>query len=133
MHEYSIVQAILARVRETARERGATGVTSVTVRVGEAAGVEVELLRTAWEAFRGAGGVGEPRLRVLGSAVRWACRSCDVAIDAGGPLRCARCGYTARLVAGDEILLERVELEMPEVAPGEDPERASSSVGGAHV
>jgi hydrogenase nickel insertion protein HypA len=133
VHEYSIVQAILHRVQETARQRGATSVSSVTVRIGEAAGVEVDLLRTAWDIFRAAGGLGEPELRVLGMSVAWECATCGDPIAAGGPLRCPLCGYTARLVSGDEILLERVELELPEPGPGPVAERASPYLRGEHV
>lgn len=133
MHEYSIVQAILGRVGETAREQGASSVASVTVRIGEAAGVEIELLRTAWETFRAAAGFGEPELHVLGAPLRWECATCGDPIAPGGPLRCPRCGYTARLASGDEILLERVELELAETAAASIAERASPYAGGDHV
>lgn len=133
MHEYSIVQAILRRVGETAREQGASSVVSVTVRIGDAAGVEIELLRSAWETFRTAAGLGEPELEVLGAPVAWECATCRDPIAPGGPLRCPRCGYTARLVSGDEILLERVELELAETAEAPIMERASPYVGGDHV
>jgi Zn finger protein HypA/HybF involved in hydrogenase expression len=36
-------------------------------------------------------------------------------VPAGGPLRCPACGAPARLVSGDDILLERLDLEVPDV------------------
>lgn len=112
VHEYSIVRAILDRVEAEAAARGACGVASVTVRIGDAAGVERELLRTAWEAFRSASRLGEPELRVHGAPERWACGVCGRGIEPGRPLVCPECGYTLRMVSGDEILLERIELEI---------------------
>lgn len=133
MHEYSIVQAILVRVRETALERGATGASSVTVRIGDAAGVEIELLRTAWDTFRSGAGLGEPELHVVGAPVAWECASCGMSIDTDGPLRCPRHGYTARLTSGDEILLERVELQVPDAVAGAGGSRAHPHARGEHV
>jgi Zn finger protein HypA/HybF involved in hydrogenase expression len=42
---------------------------------------------------------------------RWECRQCHAAIPKGGPLRCATCGQPAQLASGDEILLDRIEME----------------------
>jgi hypothetical protein len=35
-----------------------------------------------------------------------------MSIPAGGPLRCRRCGVPARLAEGDEIMLDRIEMEV---------------------
>ena len=53
MHEYSLVQELLGRVEDEARRHGATAVRRVVLRVGELAGVESELLATAFELLRG--------------------------------------------------------------------------------
>jgi len=45
-------------------------------------------------------------------AARWQCPSCGVAIERGRMLRCASCNEPARLAAGDEIFLRRIELEV---------------------
>jgi Zn finger protein HypA/HybF involved in hydrogenase expression len=34
-------------------------------------------------------------------------------VPAGAVLRCAACGAPARLVSGDEIVLEQIEMEVP--------------------
>ena len=52
MHEYSIVQALLDRVEQELRRKGASRSHLVRVRIGELAGVEVELLRTAYDTIR---------------------------------------------------------------------------------
>ena len=47
MHEYSIVQALFDQIQAAVRARGAISVRRVKVQIGEIAGVDVELLRTA--------------------------------------------------------------------------------------
>ena len=112
MHEYSIVQALLHRVSQEARLHGASGVHRVHLRIGEMSGVEIDLLRLAFETFRETGICRGAELQVEQVPVQWACPRCRVAPRPGAALRCARCHVPARLVSGDEILLQRVELEI---------------------
>lgn len=112
MHEYSIVQALLDRVAETARAYTEPRVLEVRVRVGELAGVETALLRKAYDAFRERTLCRDAALVIEAAPARWACPRCGGEIASGGRLRCDRCDRPARLVEGDEILLERVEMEV---------------------
>jgi len=45
----------------------------------------------------------------------WRCSRCDQPIAAGAVLRCPSCGRPARLASGDGIILERIEMEVPDV------------------
>jgi hydrogenase nickel incorporation protein HypA/HybF len=112
MHEYSIVQSLIARVEEEARLRGAERVLAIEVRIGELSGVEVELLRTAYSLFRETGPYRDTELRIEEIGARWACPRCDEGPAPGGSLRCPACSRPLRLVAGDEILLQRIEMEV---------------------
>lgn len=113
MHEYSIVEALVARVAGEARSRGATAVHGLRVSLGELSGVEPELLVKAYETFR-TGSVCEnaPLELTLVPAV-WKCTGCAREIGRGQILQCADCGSPARLASGDEILLDRIDLEVP--------------------
>ncbi len=113
MHEYSIVQALLDRVESEARTRDAVKVHSVSVRVGSLSGVEVDLLRSAYELFREGTVCAGASLEVTTVEARWACPGCDSVIPVGAALRCPACGLPARLVEGGEIMLERLEMEVP--------------------
>ncbi len=113
MHEYSIVQALFDQIERTARSRGATAVHRVRVRIGEVAGVEVALLRTAYDVYRVRTICEHAPLDVESVAARWICPEGHAEIRRGEPLVCPTCGRPARLAAGDEIVLERVELEVP--------------------
>ncbi|MGH9420085.1 MAG: hydrogenase/urease maturation nickel metallochaperone HypA, partial [Thermoanaerobaculia bacterium] len=74
------------------------------------------LLTTAFEVFR-AGTICESATMTIDRIpVRWACPKCDVTIPAGTALRCKRCNEPARLTSGDEIILQRIELEVPDVS-----------------
>ena len=113
MHEYSIVQALFDQIRATARARGAVAVRRVTIQIGEIAGVEVELLRTAYDLFRVRTICEHAPLEVETVAARWTCPRGHGDIDRGRALVCPRCAGPARLAAGDEIVLRQIELEVP--------------------
>ena len=112
MHEYSIVQALLDRVEQELRRKGASRAHLVQVRIGELAGVEVELLRTAYDTIRRGTGCEHAPLEITAMDARWECPRCGVHIPRGVALQCAACAAPARLVAGDEIMLERIEMEV---------------------
>jgi hydrogenase nickel incorporation protein HypA/HybF len=111
MHEYSIVQALLERVDHEARTHGASHVHRVRVSIGELAGVEIDLLRTAYETIRHRTVCDGAELDVRRVEARWECGRCGAAIARGAPLRCAACGQPARLASGDEIMLDQIEME----------------------
>ena len=112
MHEYSIVQALLERVEIETRARHATAVHRVAVRIGELAGVEPELLRAAYELFREPTICRHAELEIESVSAEWGCPRCAGTRQAEAPLRCPRCNLPLRLTRGDEILLNRIEMEV---------------------
>ena len=82
MHEYSIVAALVERVTEEAERRHATRIDKIVVRIGDRAGVERELLATAFETFRGA-------------------------------TACAQTALVIEATIGEDLLLQRIEMEVP--------------------
>jgi hydrogenase nickel incorporation protein HypA/HybF len=113
MHEYSIVQSLFDRIDEQAEAHGAQSVTRVRLRIGSLSGVEVELLESAYDLFRRGTVCENAELEVVFVEAVWGCRLCKESIPAGGALRCARCNQPARLLEGDEIILDQLELEVP--------------------
>jgi hydrogenase nickel incorporation protein HypA/HybF len=113
MHEYSIVQALLEQVRNAARARRAVAVRRVKVQIGEIAGVEVELLRRAYELVRERTICEHAPLEVETVAARWTCPDGHGDIVRGCALVCPLCSRPAQLAAGDEIVLLQLELEVP--------------------
>ena len=113
MHEYSLVQALLRQVDRQAWAHGATGIHRLHVSVGEVSGVEVPLLETAYETFRERTLCAGADLEIHPVAARWGCPACGSDLPRGRTLRCPECGGPARLEAGDEIYLDRIEMEVP--------------------
>lgn len=112
MHEYSLIQSLVTRVEAEARSRSATTVHRLRVRIGELAGVDVDLFKTAYLTFRERTVCEQADLEVQVVPVAWACGACGGAIVPGRSLRCPSCQGWARLVAGDEIVLDRIEMEV---------------------
>lgn len=113
MHEYSIVRALLDRVEAQAREHRAQAVHGIRVRIGELAGVEPDLLASAFDLCRARTLCAEAELEVVPSPATWCCPECERPIERGAVLRCPSCDLPARMLGGDEILLERIEMEVP--------------------
>jgi hydrogenase nickel incorporation protein HypA/HybF len=113
MHEYSIVQALVERVALEARARRATAVHRLSVRIGELSGVEPDLLTTAYETFRAQTICDGAALDLRIIAARWECPGCGRVFGRGEVLTCPDCDAPARLAAGDEIMLDRIEMEVP--------------------
>ncbi|MFL5299467.1 MAG: hydrogenase maturation nickel metallochaperone HypA [Anaeromyxobacteraceae bacterium] len=114
MHEYSLVESLVRRVEEEARRRGALRVHSLKVSVGELAGVDPGLFRTAYETFRQGTLCEETTLELVSCPAEWCCPSCGRALAPGAVLRCDPCGVAAKLTdRSDALLLESMDLEVP--------------------
>lgn len=115
MHEVSLVEALFDQADRAIAPRAAASVRQVTVRIGELAGVDAELLLTAFDGCKtGRGYIGAALEIELEPAV-WRCGTCGAAIAPGGPLRCTACDGVARLIAGGDLILQRLELEERDV------------------
>jgi hydrogenase nickel incorporation protein HypA/HybF len=118
MHELSVCQALIDQVARVARDNGGGRVLSITVSIGPLAGVEPKLLEHAYP-LAAAGTVAEDaRLVIESVAVRVRCRKCKAETPAlPNRLLCGACNdWQVDVVAGEEMLLQRVEIE-PAVAP----------------
>jgi hydrogenase nickel incorporation protein HypA/HybF len=113
VHEYSIVQALVGEVAAQARRHGATAVGRIRVALGELSGVNAELLATAYDTFRPGTVCNGAEMDIRSVPASWLCPVCGRPIEAGAALRCPECSRPARLASGDEIVLERIEMEVP--------------------
>jgi hydrogenase nickel insertion protein HypA len=112
MHEYSVIQALVDSVETHAAAHAGAAVKSLRVSIGELAGVDATLLASAYEVFRGGTICADALLEIVPVQARWSCSKCGVDIARGERLRCESCGGEAKLACGDEILLDRIELEV---------------------
>lgn len=115
MHEYSIVQALLEKVDREARAHDAVFVKRLSVRIGELSGVEIDLLKTAFDLFRGETVCSGADLEIVPVPVLWSCPTCGFTAKTGDVLRCVPCGVPLQLSGGDEIILDQIEMETSDV------------------
>lgn len=114
MHEYSLVEALVRRVEEEAARRSATAIHGVRVSLGELAGVDPELFRTAYEMFREGTLCEKASLDIVTFPAAWRCPSCGKAFARGEVLRCAACDAPAQMDAkSDALMLDAIDMEVP--------------------
>src|SRR5512135_1577658 len=97
MHEYSLVEALVRRVEEEARQRSAVAVHALKVSLGELSGVDPELFRAAYETFREGTVCEKAGLEIVRWPADWTCPGCGRVFADGDVLRCAACDQPARL------------------------------------
>jgi hydrogenase nickel incorporation protein HypA/HybF len=112
MHEYSLVRALADRVEAEARSRQAIAVHRLTVAIGAVSGVEPRLFEAAFTLCR-EGLLADAELEIRRVEACWSCPGCGRDIASDSTLRCDLCGQPARLDAGDDLVLERIEMEVP--------------------
>jgi hydrogenase nickel incorporation protein HypA/HybF len=115
VHEYSIVEALLERVRTESDAHSSSRIVRLWVSIGDVSGVDADLLATAYETFRERSLCADAPLEIKRVPARWACPRCNADVASGSVLRCDKCSGPARLVQGDEIVLDRIEMEVPDV------------------
>ena len=116
MHEASLVDALFDQVDQAMAAQPPGRLCLLRVRVGELAGVEPELFRTAFEVIRGSRGHDDrAMLELVNEDAVWTCAACATRVPRGGVLRCETCGGAATLTGGGDIILDRIELEVPDV------------------
>jgi hydrogenase nickel incorporation protein HypA/HybF len=115
MHELAICNQLISQLEAISR-RHSGHVRQVYVGIGPLSGVEPRLLEDAYPlACAGTCAEGS-QLDIQQVNVRVRCRSCGAESEAApNRLLCAQCGdWHTDLLAGDELLLLRVELETSE-------------------
>jgi len=113
MHEYSIVQALYDAVMAQASAHPSGAIHEVRVRIGALSGVDTGLLDTAWRTFRVRTPCEAAEMFIASIPPAWECPACRLAAPPRGPRRCAGCGGPLRLAQGDEIVLDRIVMEVP--------------------
>jgi hydrogenase nickel incorporation protein HypA/HybF len=113
MHEYSIVQALLDQCEHHARINGSRKVMKVTVKIGVLSGVELHLLRSAFETFREDTVCREAELEIIHQKVLVECGKCrrQSTIEKHD-YHCPNCGSAeVRVIDGEDMYLMRLEME----------------------
>ncbi len=117
MHEVSLVQALFDQIDRAIAPHpcGPGGVRTITVRIGELAGVERDLFRTAYEGCRTERGYRLAEMDIVNERAQWTCKTCTSQVLSEDALRCAGCDGEVALSAGGGIFLDRIEMEVADV------------------
>ena len=112
MHEVSLVHALFDQADRVIAPHPCGAVREMKVRIGELAGVDCELFRTAFDVCRAERGYASAALEIVEEQALWRCGDCAAIVPADGPLRCGSCDGEAKLSAGGDLILDRLELEI---------------------
>lgn len=115
MHELSLVEKLLEQVARHALVQTGAVVHRIEVRIGEASGVEADLFASAFAQLRAGTVCAGAELEIRRVAAQWRCCRCERELARGEVLCCEHCGTPAQLVAGNELMLDRIELEVADV------------------
>ena len=113
MHELSICQALVDQLEGIAAQHPGKQVADVYLGIGPLSGVVPQLLSDAFSVARAGTCASTATLHIHESEIIIRCLSCGKQSPAkANRLLCSHCGeWRTDLVSGDELLLERVELE----------------------
>ena len=116
MHEMSIVSGVIDAVVPSAEQAGATRVLAITLRIGDMTEVVDEALEFAFEALTDGTLCEGAQLIVNKILPRSLCFECGNEFDHDRFHRtCPACGsYETRLVAGKELEIESIEVDLPD-------------------
>jgi hydrogenase nickel incorporation protein HypA/HybF len=116
MHELAICQALMKQIQQVSDLHGSAAVCAVQLKIGALAGIEPELLKSAFSLVREGTCANSSVLEIEDLPIRIYCAKCDQENSAlVNNLTCPLCkNWQTRLVSGDEMLLSSVDLEKQE-------------------
>jgi hydrogenase nickel incorporation protein HypA/HybF len=114
MHELSIVASLFEVLEEKAKEQKAKKVTSVKVKVGALSGVVSEFLKTAFDIYKKDTVAAEAEIMIEKVPLKVQCEQCGTEIIKNDFIFiCEKCNSRElKTLAGTELLLEKIELEI---------------------
>lgn len=129
MHELAIAMGVIEEAGRVAAQHEAKAIEHILVRVGALSGVEPSLLERAFTVARAGTLADSAVLEIEAGGIRVTCTACGAEGEAmPDKIVCGCCGdWRVRVVAGEELLLLRVELAGVPDAPAQ-----GSSAGARH-
>jgi len=117
MHEISVAMSILEIAEEKAREQNSQCIQVVKIRLGEFTTIVREALQFAFEVARRGTLAENAQLEIEAVPMVVECVLCGVVTE---PVRavcliCPQCGLPLRIVSGEELQVEYIEIEAERV------------------
>ena len=119
MHEISVAESILDIVEAKAREQNAASVQVIKLRLGKFTTIVPEALEFAFEVARQGTLAQNARLEIEVISMVLHCVVCDAETqpESGICLICERCGFPLKIIAGEELSIEYIEIEAEKEGP----------------
>ena len=113
MHEMSVCLALINEVERIAAERNAGSVSRIEVGIGPLSGVEAVLLDRAFPLAAAGTSAEHAELVIETTDIVVHCSQCgEESAARANRLLCDACGdYRTRILSGEEMILQRVELD----------------------
>lgn len=113
MHEISVMQNILNKVKEIALENKADKVKKIAIQIGQMTCIDAENLLFVFEVMKKGSIAEEAEMVVSKLPVKAKCQDCgnEFAVE-NLIFLCDNCGSKkAKIIQGEEIILEKMEIE----------------------
>jgi len=113
MHEYSIVQALLNQCESIAKENEAKKVIKVVIKIGVMSGVEIHLLKTAFDTFKEGSICDGAELIINHQKIKLHCNECGAEYEIDEiNYKCIECeSLNVKVIDGEDMYLMSLEME----------------------
>ncbi len=112
MHEYSIVQALINQCEEIARDNSVTKISKVTCKIGVMSGIEVHLLKIAFDTFKEGTLCENAKLVINEQKLKLECLDCKEVFEVDEVrYYCLYCeSLNVKVVDGEDMYLMSLEM-----------------------
>lgn len=113
MHEYSVVQALLNQCEAVAEEHGAEKITKVICKIGVMSGIEIHLLKIAFDTFKEGTMCDKAEFVIKEQKLKLECRECGHTFETDEVRYfCTKCeSLKVKVLDGEDMYLMSVEME----------------------
>lgn len=112
MHELAVTEHILALALRHAQQADAARITDLYLVIGELASIVDDSVQFYWEIVSADTIAADARLHFRRVAAAMRCDHCHTTWSPLQTLRCPACGrHTTTIIAGEEFLLEAIDVE----------------------
>ena len=113
MHEYSVVQALLNQCEELAKQNSASRIYKVVCKIGVMSGIEIHLLRVAFDTFKEGTMCDSAQLIIDEQKLKLKCKDCGDLYESDEiNYRCRNCGSLSMdVIEGEDMYLMSLEVE----------------------
>lgn len=111
MHEVSIMMSIMDMALQTAKEENAKKIKKISLRIGAKSGVIVDSLEFAFEMVTKGTIAEDATLAIESIPLKGECLGCGHQFTSDEFLVCDKCGNFAKVLSGQELNIQSIEVE----------------------